>query len=73
MTLVFYEHPTELASIGYTSDERQVYRRRLPAFVPALAVAPTPEESGVRLRDSGAPDSDSESVPAAERAENKVA
>jgi len=55
MTFVFYEHPAELAALGYSS-ERKVYRRRL-ALVPALAtqaavtVAPEAEESGVRLRD----------------------
>lgn len=93
MTLVFYEHPSELRSIGYTSEERKVYKRRLPALVlvpshvlvtapapapaPALlAVAPPPEESGVRLRDlDDAHDahSDSEHPPAAQPVGNKVA
>lgn len=48
MTLVFYEDPTELRQIGYTSDERHRYKRRLPAFAPNV---PVPEESGVRLHD----------------------
>lgn len=47
MTMVFYEHPAELASLGYASDERKVYKRRLALVSPAL---PAPEESGVRLR-----------------------
>jgi len=69
MTLVFYEHPVELQSLGYASDERKVHKRRL-ALVPALApmhlvapmpfAVPPPEESGVRLRDD-----DSEQAPAA--------
>jgi hypothetical protein len=63
MTFVFYEHPKELASLGYAGHERHVYKRRL-AVVPALAavaaVAPPPEESGVRLRDADA-DADAES------------
>jgi hypothetical protein len=61
MTFVFYEHPVELATVGYSADVRKVYKRRLalvPApLVPALAAmpmpvqVPVPEESGVRLRD----------------------
>lgn len=47
MTMVFYEQPAELASLGYASDERKVYKRRLALVAPAL---PVPEESGVRLR-----------------------
>ncbi|WP_146645135.1 hypothetical protein [Labilithrix luteola] len=47
MTLVFYEDPTELRQIGYTSDERHRYKRRLPALT---ANVPVPDESGVRLR-----------------------
>jgi hypothetical protein len=69
MTFVFYEHPTELAALGYAGEERKVYKRRLalvasitPAPVPALvAVAPPAEESGIRLRDV---DLDSEHGPA---------
>lgn len=56
MTLLFYEHPIELASIGYAGDERKVYKRRLalaPAPLPGM-VAPPPDESGVRLRDADA-------------------
>lgn len=69
MTLVFYEHPVELEALGYASDERKVYKRRLalaPARLPSLpmvAAAPPPEESGVRLR--GDADEDSEHPPAA--------
>lgn len=56
MTMVFYEHPAELASVGYASDERKVYKRRLALVASALptpmpAVVPVPEESGVRLRE----------------------
>jgi hypothetical protein len=57
MTFVFYEHPAELAMLGYTS-ERSVYKRHLalvPAAQPAIAArvsaVPEPAESGVRLRD----------------------
>ena len=78
MTMIFYEHPVELAAIGYTSEERKVHKRRLPTIindlprhapVPAPAVAPAPEESGVRLR-GGEADRDSE-IPA--RREDEVA
>lgn len=41
MTLVFYEHPAELAALGYASDERKVYKRRL-ALVPAAAAITAP-------------------------------
>lgn len=71
MTLVFYEHPVELRSIGYTSEERKVYKRRLPALVVVQPSPPPPEESGVRLR--GDADADSEHPPAAALAGNKVA
>jgi hypothetical protein len=53
MTMVFYEHPAELASLGYASDERKVYKRRLALVASALPVqvaVPVPEDSGVRLR-----------------------
>jgi hypothetical protein len=59
MTMVFYEQPAELASLGYVSDERKVYKRRLalvampmpmPIPAPMPNVVPPPEESGVRLR-----------------------
>ena len=69
MTFVVYEHPTELATLGYAS-ERKVHKRRLAVVaganvaVPALAAAPAPEESGVRLRGDGERDRDSE-TPAA--------
>jgi len=49
MTLVFYEHPTELAALGYTSNERTRYKRGLPVLAP-----PVPAESGVRLVDESA-------------------
>jgi hypothetical protein len=52
-TLVFYEDPRELRALGYTSDERRVYKRSLPGFVAAGAPprlpVPAPAESGVRL------------------------
>ena len=74
MTLVFYEHPVELATLGYASDERRVYKRRL-ALVPApariVAVAPEPAESGVRLREDV--ELDSERAPAAAANDDKVA
>ncbi len=66
MTLVFYEDPVELAALGYASDERKVYKRRLAlapmaAPMPMVAQAPPPEESGVRLRgDAGGADRDSD-------------
>lgn len=68
MTLVFYEDPIELRSIGYAGEERLRHKRRLPSLVvsplPALlAVAPRPDESGVRLREDS--DADSERTPAA--------
>ena len=71
MTFVVYEHPTELATLGYAS-ERKVHKRRLAVVggaqvaVPALAAvaAPVPEESGVRLRGAGEGDRDSD-TPAA--------
>ena len=59
MTMVFYEHPAELEALGYAS-ERKVYKRHLalvPAAAPMPAVAPPPEESGVRLRDDADEDS----------------
>lgn len=56
MTLVFYENAEELRAIGYSGDERKVYKRRLPT----LAVAPAPEESGVRLRGDHADDDEDE-------------
>ena len=73
MTMVFYEHPAELEALGYASDERKVYKRRLalvpmaapipmPMPIPLVAVAPPPEESGVRLR--GDADEDSGHPPA---------
>ena len=71
MTMVFYEQPAELATLGYASDERKVYKRRLalvaapmpmPAQAPLPSVAPPPEESGVRLRSET--DRDSENPPA---------
>jgi hypothetical protein len=51
LTLVFYEDPAELRAIGYAGEERLRHKRHLPAFA---AVAPPPEESGVRLRDDDA-------------------
>ena len=75
MTLVFYEHPVELATLGYASDERKVYKRRL-ALVPAaariVAVVPEPAESGVRLRDD-VHAHDSERPPAVAANDDKVA
>ncbi len=56
MTLVFYESPTELKRLGYASDERHVYKRRLPTLA-AASVVPLPLESGTRLRDERSPDS----------------
>lgn len=54
MTFVFYEHPEELATLGYV-HERKVHKRR-------LAVVPAAEESGVRLRGADAEaDADDES------------
>ena len=78
MTLVVYEHPTELATLGYVS-ERKVHKRRLAvvasparvavptAVIPAsVAPAPVPEESGVRLRGAGDGEHDRDSeTPAA--------
>ena len=40
MTLVFYEDPIELQSIGYMGEERLRHKRRLPALV--IARTPTP-------------------------------
>jgi hypothetical protein len=83
MTMVFYEHPAELAALGYVSDERKVYKRRLalvpaaaqtvvPVPMPMVAAAPPPEESGVRLRgDAGGADRDSEHPPAVEAAHDR--
>jgi hypothetical protein len=48
MTLVFYEHPIELARLGYTTDERTRYKRHLPTLA---GQAPAPASSGVRLVD----------------------
>lgn len=56
MTLVFYENAEELRRLGYSGDERKVYKRRLPTLAAAAPAehtrraAPPPEESGVRLR-----------------------
>ena len=58
MTIVFYESPSELAKLGYAGDERKVYKRRLVTFAPANVPVPVPVESGVRLRDGGAPQAD---------------
>ncbi len=64
MTFVFYEHPVELAALGYGS-ERKVHKRRL------ALLAPTALESGVRLRDI---DVDSEhALPVAANDTDKVA
>jgi len=60
MTLVFYEHPSELRALGYTSHERSRYKRTLPVVAPVAGVAPAtapatmpaPLESGVRLVDA---------------------
>lgn len=59
MTLVVYEHPSELATLGYAS-ERKVHKRRLALVEPRVAEQPevtatakAPEESGVRLRGNG--------------------
>lgn len=61
MTLVFYEHPSELRALGYTSHERSRYKRGLPVVASELASAapvlvpapvPVPLESGVRLVDA---------------------
>ncbi len=49
MTLLFYEHPSELAALGY-SDRRERHKH--------LPLAPIPTESGVRL--TGASDPPSE-------------
>jgi hypothetical protein len=83
MTLVFYENPVELQRLGYAGDERKVYKRRLTVvtttpvqepiaveeslMIPLVAVAPPPDESGVRLRDNTSERADAESV------QNKVA
>jgi hypothetical protein len=76
MTMVFYEQPAELAALGYASDERKVYKRRLalmpmPIPAPMPSVAPPPEESGVRLRADA--DRDSEHPPAVHDEEDRVA
>jgi hypothetical protein len=72
MTLVFYESAAELKTLGYASDERKVYKRRLalvapslPLGLPLLPTTPLPEESGVRLRGGDAHDRDSEHPPVA--------
>jgi hypothetical protein len=57
MTLVFYEDPIELASIGYAGEERVRHKRSLLVIAP-LALAPLAEESGVRLRTDREPDSE---------------
>lgn len=68
MTLVFYESPAELAKLGYAS-ERKVYKRRLAVLAhahahaiaesePRVTAVPAPEDSGVRLRDHDARDSE---------------
>ena len=81
MTFVFYEHPVELATLGYASDERKVYKRRLalapaPVLIPVVArivaVVPEPAESGVRLRDD-VHALDSERAPAVAANDDKVA
>ncbi len=78
MTLLFYEDPIELRSIGY-AEERLRHKRRLPALVadpimiPAhalVAVAPPADESGVRLRTDR--DADSEHPPAVAPAESSA-
>lgn len=66
MTVVFYEHPTELDNLGYAS-ERKIYKRHLATLVPV------PEDSGVRLRDADARDRDSETPPAAAHARDSEA
>jgi hypothetical protein len=70
MTLVFYESPIELRQLGYTGDERKVYKRRLPTLAPASVpiAVPVPEESGVRLRSPDERDSDAGIEVPAERA-----
>ncbi len=42
MTFIFYEDPIELRNLGYTSDERLRYKRRLPALVAPAAVVHAP-------------------------------
>ncbi|HEY8076275.1 MAG TPA: hypothetical protein VIF62_19250 [Labilithrix sp.] len=54
MTLLFYEHPSELAAIGY-SDRRERHKR--------LPIAPPiPTESGVRLTGASDPPSEKQEV-----------
>ena len=54
LTMVFYEDPAELASMGYTA-ERKVHKRRLVTLGTLGTLVPPAQESGVRLRN---PDSD---------------
>lgn len=67
MTLVFYESPTELATAGYVSDERKVYKRHLAMLVPV------PDDSGVRLRDLDVREHDRDSDPPHEHAPEEPA
>lgn len=66
MTLVFYENAEELRRIGYSGDERKVYKRRLLTLASAAPVAsehrvaPPPDESGVRLRSDHADEDEDE-------------
>jgi hypothetical protein len=66
MMLVFYEHPTELAAIGFRPHARARYTRHLTVLTAEAKAVPVPAESGVRLReDADARDgeSDAESAP----------
>jgi hypothetical protein len=70
MTLAFYEHPTELRALGYTTDERRRHKRHLlvataPLSRPHEYVGPPALESGVRIKDP-----DSENPAAASAAED---
>lgn len=51
-TLVFYEDPAELRSLGYAGEERLRYKRALP-MLGVMPSVPPPQDSGVRLRGEG--------------------
>ncbi len=56
MMLVFYEHPTELAAIGFGGASQVRHARHLAVL--GAPRAPVPDESGVRLRGDEGADSD---------------
>lgn len=46
MTIIFYEDPSELAALGYTTNERTRHKRALPLMQPVAQLVTHVDESG---------------------------